>query len=161
MFFWIDPLETMNWGKECTPSVYICCIRIMICLLKTPLHLQALCFNHQHQNNNSSESSQTWGFWHPGYPGNRNIKTNGCFLGKQKCYTFSIVLLLKHRKSLQVPCSKIMFPSHFWVLMSSVGECRKKKKKNNHSEHVLHHVIASRKYFWWNLTKNNLTSWNI
>lgn len=46
----------MNWGKECTSSVHICCIRIMICLLKTPFHLKALCFNHEYQKNNSSES---------------------------------------------------------------------------------------------------------
>lgn len=149
----------MNWGKECTPSVYICCIRIMICLLKTALHLQALCFNHQHQKSNSSESSPTWGFWHPGYPGNRNIKTNGCFLKKQKCYTFLRVLLLQHRKSLQVPCSKIRLRNETKTLMTWVRKRRKKEK--NYFEHILHHVIASRKYFWWNLTKSNLTSWNI
>lgn len=127
----------MNWAKECTPSVYTCCIRIMICLLKTPLHLQARYFNHQHQKSNSSESSQTWGFWHSCYPGNRNIKINGCFLQKQKYYTFCRVLLLKHRKSLRVPCSKIMFSSHFWVLMFWVRR-KEEKKKISLSPHFFH-----------------------
>lgn len=89
MFFLIDPLENANWGKEFTPSMYICCFRLMICLLKTPLHLQARCFfSHQCQKSNSSESSQTWGFWHPSYPGNKNIKTIFFFLWKQKCFYF-------------------------------------------------------------------------
>lgn len=130
MFFLIDPLKNANWGKEFTPSMYICCFRLMICLLKTPLHLQARCFfSHQCQKSNSSESSQTWGFWHPSYPGNKNIKTIFFFSENKNVFIFFRILLLKHKKHLQVPLGKITFLPHFWILMSWVGERRKKESK--------------------------------
>lgn len=131
MFSWRDPLKTMNWGKECSPSVYISCIRIMICLLKTSLHLQALCFN-QHQKNNYSDGSQTWSFWHPGYPGNRSIKTNSCF--RWKCCTFFTSVLEAHKVSPSTMQQNNVFIS--FLSLNVLGQRKKEKRKQIHFEHV-------------------------